>query len=36
MKRVHPDLGESAYFAMELSAARDKLLKTHHREHGRA
>ena len=32
MKRVHPDLGGSAYFAMELNAARDKLLQTRHRE----
>ena len=30
MKRVHPDLGGSAYFAMELNAARDKLLKSRH------
>jgi hypothetical protein len=34
MKRVHPDLGGSAYFAMELNAARDKLLNSRHRDHG--
>jgi len=27
MKRVHPDLGGSAYFSKELNAARDALLK---------
>ena len=31
MKRVHPDVGGSAYFAMELNAARDELLKSRHR-----
>jgi hypothetical protein len=29
---VHPDVGGSAYFAMELNAARDKLLS--HRDQG--
>jgi hypothetical protein len=32
MKRVHPDVGGSAYFAMELNAARDELLKSRHRD----
>jgi curved DNA-binding protein CbpA len=27
MKRVHPDLGGSAYFSKELNAAREALLK---------
>jgi curved DNA-binding protein CbpA len=27
MKRVHPDVGGSAYFSKELNAARDALLK---------
>jgi curved DNA-binding protein CbpA len=27
MKRVHPDVGGSAYFSKELNAARDVLLK---------
>jgi hypothetical protein len=36
MKRVHPDLGGSAYFAMELNAARDELLKSRHRGQDRS
>jgi TPR repeat protein len=36
MKRVHPDLGGSAYFAMELNAARDALMQNRRRGEGRA
>ena len=36
MKRVHPDLGGSAYFAMELNAARDTLLQSRRHEHSRS